>query len=108
MPGNLLSENVGEIVSMVETGIIGMLGGTVNYFYSAEKGKKAIGFGSFAVNAGLAFFVAFEMGELLPASDYRHGIAGLSGYCCYPIIGLLEAWIINAVKRFTNPSKELD
>jgi len=102
MPVGNLFTNTAEVISMIETGVIGMLGGTVNYFYSVERRKKAISFGSFAVNAALAFFVAFEMGELLPDSEYRHGIAGLSGYCCYPIIGLLEAWFINAVKKFTN------
>lgn len=72
-------------------GLMASFGGMAAYVYQNARQDKAFKMSSFLVNIFLAFFLGNLVGNFIPNDyQYRDGLLLLSGYCSWPILGILE------------------
>ena len=84
---------------MIKAGMLGLFGGLANYFYYIEKNRKAFRVGGFLTAGIISYFVGVVAGEFLPDDDKKDGFLMLAGFCCYPILGFIEARVEKHLKK---------
>lgn len=100
MPEKMISDLVTKLSasSFFMAGILALFGAVANYIYSSIHKKTPFGIGTFIGTAFLGFFVGNVVGSFMePNFPYRDGILMVSGFVCYPILGLIESEIPKAI-----------
>ena len=79
-----------RLMELSQFGVLSLIGGIANYFYYNEKHGKRFTVAAFVTNIVLSYFIGMIAGDWLPESDHKYGIIMVCGFCCYPILGLIE------------------
>ena len=83
---------------LLQLGVLSLIGGVANYFYYNIRTGSAFKLGMFLANAFVAYFVGMVMGDLIPDGEHKYGLLLMSGFCCYPVLGLLERKVMKIVE----------
>lgn len=92
-----LIRSLGDFVS--RAGILGMFGGVAAYIHSTIKGNQQFSWWVFLGNMFLAYYVGTVSYEFFKDSEHAAGIASVAGYCAFPILNVLEAWVTAYLKK---------
>lgn len=82
-----------KVVELSQFGVLSLIGGMANYFYYNEKNNRVFSVIGFLTNVFLSYFIGMIAGDWLPESDNKYGLIMVCGFCCYPILGLIESKI---------------
>jgi len=90
-----------KILELSQFGLLSLIGGIANYFYYNEKFDRNFSTITFLTNILLSYFIGMVAGDMLPESEHKYGVIMVSGFCCYPILGLIES----RVRKFIETEK---
>lgn len=88
-----------RLAELAGLGLLGALGGLANYVYLSLKQQKNFDWRLFVANLFLALFTGILIGQFIDESNStRDGLIMASGFCAYPILNIVETWVIQYVK----------
>lgn len=95
-----IEEFAGRLLDLLAAGILSAFGGVAAYIYGNTKSGSQFKVGGFIANALVAFFVGNVCGSFIPHDmTGRDGILLMAGFCSFPILALLEIYVIAWFKK---------
>lgn len=89
-----------RIIDLLAAGVLSSFGGIAAYLYTNSKNGNRFKVGTFFTNAALAFFVGNVVGSFFPHDMAgRDGVLLLAGFCCFPILGLVEQHFVKFLSK---------
>jgi len=95
---------IDRISDLAAAGVLASFGGAAQALYQLYKGDKPFSILSFAICVVLSFFVGQVVGTFIPASmeKYHDGLLLMSGFCVFPILDVMNAYMTKAVRVMLN------
>lgn len=95
-----LAEASIRYVDWIINGIPAVFGAMAKYLYDNVHKDRAFSFAVFGTNIFLAFFAGNVVHEFLPVEvDNKGGIMMVTGFCTYPVLGLIEQKAQQVIKK---------
>jgi len=93
------TEVIVRTIELVQFGLLSLIGGIANYFYYNQKTERAFSVIQFMTNIIVSFFLGMVVGDFVPEGEYKYGLVMVSGFCCYPLLGLIEYKVKQFIKK---------
>lgn len=99
-----LAEASVRYVDWIINGIPAVFGAMAKYLYDNVHKDRAFSFALFSTNIFLAFFAGNVVHEFLPPEvENKGGIMMVTGFCTYPVLGLIEQKMQQAITKLKQP-----
>ncbi len=79
-----------KVFEFAQLGLLGAFGGLANYVHVTMYQEQKFSWVRMIVNIFLAFYVGNLIGSMMPESTYKDGLIMAAGFCCHPILKLIE------------------
>lgn len=90
-------------VDWIINGIPAVFGAMAKYLYDNVHKDRAFSFAVFGTNIFLAFFAGNVVHEFLPVGvENKGGIMMVTGFCTYPVLGLIEQKASQVIQKIKN------
>ena len=90
---------IARLVELGWLGVLGAFGGLANYVYLSMRKQTPFNWKRFLANLFLAVFTGIMLGQFIsPENPFRDGFIMAFGFCAYPLLNLVEDWIIQFAK----------
>lgn len=87
-------------IDWIINGIPAVFGAMAKYLYDNVHKGRTFSFVVFGTNIFLAFFAGNVVHEFLPADvEHKGGIMMVTGFCTYPVLGLIEEKVKQLLKK---------
>lgn len=105
-----VSTFIDRISDLAAAGVLASFGGAAQALYQLYKGDKPFSVLSFTICVILSFFVGQVVGSLIPASmqNYHDGLLLMSGFCVFPILDIINAYMTKFVRASLNRIMPVD
>lgn len=90
-----------QLVALITSGVYGLFGAIVQYFWYNTKYKRAFKFSSLVLNALLGFYIGTALYSFIPNSlqNQKGGILLVSGFLVWHILEFIEERGFDFIKR---------
>lgn len=98
-----------KLLDIIAAGSFSVFGASAAYVYKKQRDSTEFVLGAFIVNLFLAFFIGTFIGSFIPPSTtnpYRDGLLMLSGFCCFPILSILESYGVKILEKLITKNIE--
>lgn len=93
-----------ELSEWARLGLLAAFGGAASYVYIMVTKNRKFVWWMFLANLFIAFFAGKAIGGFIPEDSKNYtGWVMMLGFCAYPVLGLIEAKILQYIDRRTLP-----